>query len=64
VPRGTAPEDVSVEQAVALLEARAIRIAEGGGKRPVRKKAAKKKATKATARKRATKKAKKASKKE
>jgi hypothetical protein len=49
-----------VEQAVALLEARAIRIAEGGGKRPARKKAAKKKATKKKAAKKAKKTAKKA----
>jgi DNA topoisomerase-1 len=58
VPRGTAPEDVTVAQAVALLEARALRIAEGGGKRPLRKKAAKK-----TSKKKATKKTKKTSKK-
>lgn len=56
VPRGTAPEDVSMEQAVALLEARALRIAEGGGRRPSRKRASKKKAVK----KKATKTAKKA----
>jgi DNA topoisomerase-1 len=61
VPRGTAPEDVSMEQAVALLEARALRIAEGGGRRPSRKKASKKKATKKKAvKKKATKNAKKA----
>jgi len=59
VPRGTAPEDVTMEQAVALLEARALRIAEGGGKRPARKKAAKKKTTKKAAKKKATKTAKK-----
>lgn len=47
IPRGTNPEDVSMDQAVALLEARALRIAEGGGRRPTRKKkAAKKKTTK------------------
>ena len=63
VPRGTAPEDVTMEQAVALLEARALRIAEGGGKRPVRKKAAKKGAAKKAVKKKATKKTKKASKK-
>jgi DNA topoisomerase-1 len=63
VPRGTAPEEVTVEQAVALLEARALRIAEGGGKRPVRKKAAKKKAVKRTTTKKAAKKVKKTSKK-
>jgi DNA topoisomerase-1 len=63
VPRGTTPEDVTVEQAVALLEARALRIAEGGGKRPVRKKAAKKKAAKKATTKKAAKKAKKTSKK-
>jgi DNA topoisomerase-1 len=62
VPRGTAPEDVTMEQAVALLEARALRIAEGGGLRPKRKKASKKKAatkktTKKTAKKASKKKA-------
>ena len=61
VPRGTNPEDVTMEQAVALLEARVLRIAEGGGKRPVRKKAAKKKATKKATKKRVAKKAKKTS---
>jgi DNA topoisomerase-1 len=54
VPRGNAPEDVSMEQAVALLEARALRIAEGGGRRPSRKKATKKKATKKKAAKKKT----------
>jgi DNA topoisomerase-1 len=63
VPRGTSPEDVTVEQAVALLEARALRIAEGGGKRPGRKKAAKKAVRKTATKKKAVKKTKKTSKK-
>ncbi len=47
--KGQTPEALTVDDAVALLEARAIRMAEGGGRRGAgRKKAAKKKARKAT----------------
>ena len=44
LPRGVKPEELAVEQAVELLEARAQRIQEGGGKPRGRKKASKKKA--------------------
>ena len=47
LPRGLTPEELTVDRAVELLEARAARLAEGGGKRPGRKKAAKKTARKA-----------------
>jgi DNA topoisomerase-1 len=46
LPRGVSPEDLTIDQAVSLLEARALKIAEGGGKprRGAKKKAAPKKA--------------------
>ena len=54
LPRGVKPEELEMSQAVELLEARARRIAEGGGK-PARKKASRKKsAKKKTARKKAS----------
>ncbi len=55
LPRGVKPEELAVEQAVELLEARARRIAEGGGK-PRRKAAKKKAAKKKSAKKKATRK--------
>jgi DNA topoisomerase-1 len=44
LPRGVKPEELAMEQAVELLEARAQRIQEGGAKPRGRKKASKKKA--------------------
>jgi DNA topoisomerase-1 len=52
--KGMTPENLTVDDAVELLEARAARIAEGGGapaRRPARKKAAPKKAAKKAAKK-------------
>ena len=57
LPRGVKPEELEISQAVELLEARARRIAEGGGKPARRKKAAKKAGKKASKKKAVKKKA-------
>ena len=57
--KGMTPENLTVDDAVELLEARAARIAEGGGspaRRPARKKAAPQKAAKKASKKAAKKK--------
>ena len=56
LPKGTAPEALTMDDAVELLARRAARMAAGGGRRG-RKKAAKKKAAKKSAKKAAKKKA-------
>lgn len=53
LPRGMDPAELTIDEAVNLLEARAAKIAAGGGKKKAKKKAAKKK----TAKKKVTKKA-------